>query len=154
EAERVLVVVLRIDLRQLAITALPKLLLDVVVPADRLENADLLLRLDDAPREPRDELLVASPRPSRGERRDRRMARLIGVGGRRCRTRGARRRNARASALLRRRLGLGLRRRQRTARPIANDTVRSALLGRRCFLGKSFPGGRRFFGKSFLRRSG
>src|SRR5690606_4061772 len=112
EAELHLVVVLDVDLRQLAVARLSELLLHRVLPADRLEHADGPLPLDDAAREARDDLLVGAPRPGGRERRDRRMpvarralaglAGLTGVAGTRLRRR--RRRDALAvlSATLRR----------------------------------------------------
>ncbi len=60
---------LRVHLRELAGPRLEERLLDVVVPAQGLENANGLLRLHDTLRELRDDLLVAAPRapPSEAE---------------------------------------------------------------------------------------
>ena len=66
EAEVEPFIVAGVDLRELAASGLHELLLDAVLPAERLQHADRLLRLDDARREERDDLLVASPRPRRG----------------------------------------------------------------------------------------
>src|SRR4029078_10886142 len=71
EAELLLRVVLRVDLRKLAEAILAKLLLDRAVPANRLEHADGTLCVDDARSEAGNDLLVTPPRTGGGERRDR-----------------------------------------------------------------------------------
>src|SRR5262249_26047322 len=71
EAEFVPGVVIDVDLGRLAIPRLPKLLLDIVLPSERLEHTNGTLRIDDALREARHDLLVAPPRTSCRQRWDR-----------------------------------------------------------------------------------
>ena len=78
------------DLRELAPAVLQEVLLDPVLPADRLQDADRPLRLDDARRDLRDDLLVAAPGAGGGERRERRggVGRRVGLEDRRRRPGG------------------------------------------------------------------
>ena len=69
EAELDVRVVRRVDLRQLALPGPEKLLLDGVVPPQRLQHADRLLPFDDPIGELGDDLLVALPGARDGGRR-------------------------------------------------------------------------------------